>query len=107
MKATLYTVIVLAALSASSRAEAGLRMNGPGLVLQGPGLVLQGPGLVLQGPGLVLQGPMLAGPAERAPQAGSFAYPHSLVEACAAPIPRGEWPLSALDGRAVRVSLPN
>lgn len=121
MKTQVYALIVMTSLLAGARADAGVQLQGPGLVLQGPGLVLQGPGLVLQGPGivlqgpgvvlqgpgLVLQGPMLAGPAQGGAPAGAFAYPHSLIEACAAPIPRGEWPLAALDGRAIRVSLPN
>lgn len=106
--------------------QAGVQLQGPGIVVQGPGLILQG--RTLNGPPLVIQGPSLTGfglypaastGAQGAPAGGdrsaimddsaipAFFYPQTLLEACAAPMPHGGWPLSGLDGRSIRVSLPN
>lgn len=103
----------------------GLAFNGPGIILQGrtfngPGLILQGrsvngPGLVLQGrflngPGIVLQARNFNGFRMNGSEFAGFQVdrdPPALVsiDACTAPQPAREWPLSALQASSVKVRL--
>lgn len=112
------TVTVAALFLIATAAQAGVHLQGPGIILQGR--ILNGPPLVIQGPSLTGFGlyPAASTGAQGAPASGghstmdgsggpAFAYPQTLLEACAAPMPHGAWPLSGLDGRSIRVSLPN
>lgn len=109
------SIVAATLLLLATGAQAGTQLRGPGLVLQGPGLVLQGPPLVIQGPSLTGFGfyapagapHRIGASAVNQSRPAGFTYPQTLMEACAAPMPRGEWPLSGLDGRAIRVSLPH